>query len=270
MDENVFGIKEAEYIYPGGVTALAGISIDIKKGSRIAVMGANGSGKSTLLAMLDGLIFPAKGSVMAFGRELTEASLNDADFAKMFRAKTGFVFQNPEVQLFCPTVREDIAFGPLCMGVPAAETEERVKKTAAELGVEDLLERPPHRLSIGEKKKVAIATALVMDPEVIIMDEPTAGLDPTTTRHIIDMLVKAGTDGRTVITATHDLHIVEEIADTVYIIGRDKKIAASGPAAEILGNSGLLHDNNLVHIHSHSHHAGEAPHVHPHLHAGKE
>ena len=270
MDDNIFEIKEAEYTYPGGVPALAGISMDIKKGSRIAIMGANGSGKSTLLAMLDGLIFPAKGAVKAFGRELTEAALNDADFAKTFRSKTGFVFQNPEVQLFCPTVREDIAFGPLCMGMLPGDAEKRVHEIAVELGVEDLLDRPPHRLSIGEKKKVAIATALVLGPEVIIMDEPTAGLDPTTTRHIIDMLVKAGKDGRTVITATHDLHIVEEIADTVYIIGKDKKIAASGPAAEILGNSALLHDNNLVHIHSHSHHAGEAPHVHPHLHGGKE
>jgi len=264
-DEKVFELKNAEYTYPGGVAALSGISLDIKKGSRVVFMGANGSGKSTLLTMLDGLIFPTKGTVRAFGVELSEAALSNTDFAKGFRQKTGFVFQNPDVQLFCPTLMEDIAFGPLCMGMPADEAEKRVEAIAGELDITKLLERPPHRLSIGEKKKAAIATALIMNPEVIIMDEPTAGLDPLTTRHIIDMLVKAGRDGRTVITATHDLHIVEEIADIVYIIGRDKKIAASGAPQAVLENQALLNENNLVHIHSHSHGHG-IPHTHPHLH----
>jgi len=266
VSENIFEIKNAEYVYPGNVTALAGVSLEIKKGARIALMGANGSGKSTLLLMLDGLIFPNKGLVNAFGRELTEQALTDADFAKSFRSKTGFVFQNPDIQLFCPTVREDIAFGPLCMGIAAEETEKLVKKIAQEMGIIELLDRPPHRLSIGEKKKVAIATALVMDPEVIIMDEPTAGLDPLTTRHIIDLLIKAGQAGKTVITATHDIHTVEETADVIYVLGRDKKITASGTPQEILGNTTVLTENNLIHIHPHKHGEGEQPHAHPHFH----
>lgn len=264
----VFEIKDLEYIYPGGVLALAGINLDIEKGRRIVLMGANGSGKSTLLAMLDGLIFPTKGSINFLGRDLSEKALTDGDFAKEFRLKTGFVFQNPDVQLFCPTVREDIAFGPLCMGVSSQEAEKRVNEIAADLNLTSLLDRPPHRLSLGEKKKVAIASVLISNPEVLIMDEPTAGLDPLTTRHIIDLLVKAGKDGRTVITATHDLHIVEEIADTVYILGRDKKIAASGPPETILGDDALLKENNLVHLHSHTHNHN-IPHTHPHAHGNE-
>jgi cobalt/nickel transport system ATP-binding protein len=266
MSENIFEIKNAEYVYTGGVSALAGISLEIKKGERVAFMGANGSGKSTLLSLLDGLIFPSKGTVNAFGRELSETALSDADFAKSFRSKTGFVFQNPEVQLFCPTVREDIAFGPLCMGLAVEETEKFTQGIANELGITELLDRPPHRLSIGEKKKVAIATALVMDPEVIIMDEPTAGLDPLTTRHIIDLLIKAGQAGKTVITATHDIHTVEETADIIYILGRDKKITASGTPQKILNNASILMENNLIHMHTHKHGESEQPHAHPHLH----
>ena len=264
-NDNIFEVKEVEYTYPGNVAALSGISFDVKKGGRIALIGANGSGKSTLLAMLDGLIYPDKGSITAFDRKLTEASFNDGDFTKLFRSKIGFVFQNPEIQLFCPTVREDIAFGPLCMGMEPEEAGKRAEATAESLGITELLERPPHRLSIGEKKKAAIATVLASGPEVMLLDEPTAGLDPMTTRHIVEILQRASGEGKTIITATHDLHIVEEIADMVYVLGRDKKIAASGTPEEILGNRRLLDENNLAHAHGHSH-GHENPHTHPHIH----
>jgi cobalt/nickel transport system ATP-binding protein len=264
-NENIFEVKGVEYTYPGKVAALSGISFDVKKGDRIALIGANGSGKSTLLAMLDGLIYPDKGSVAAFGRQLTEAAFNDGDFTKIFRSSVGFVFQNPEIQLFCPTVREDIAFGPLCLGMNSEEAGKLAEATAEKLGIKDLLERQPHRLSIGEKKKAAIAAVLALDPEVLLLDEPTAGLDPLTTRHIVEILSMASGEGKTIITATHDLHIVEEIADIAYVLGKDKKIAAYGPAGEILGNRRLLDENNLAHVHIHSH-GHEKPHIHPHIH----
>ncbi len=266
MNENIFELKNIEYTYPGKVPALAGIRLDIKKGERIALIGANGSGKSTLLTMLNGLIYPSSGTIVSFDRELSEAAFNDMDFVKFFRAKTGFVFQNPEVQLFCPTVREDIAFGPLCMGMPAEEVRKQTEETAAELGITELLDRPPHRLSIGEKKKVALATVLVINPDVMLLDEPTAGLDPLTTQHIVDILAKASTEGKTIITATHDLHIVEEISDRVIILSRHGNIAAEGKPDVLLNNFKLLEENNLVHAHGHKHADGTTMHVHPHQH----
>jgi len=264
MEKIIFEVKDVEYEYPGGIKALSGINMRINKSERIVIMGANGSGKTTLLAMLNGLIFPSQGTITAFGNKLTEVTLNNVEFARNFRQKIGFVFQNPEIQLFCPTVREDIAFSPLNFGIETEEVMKMVEKIAVDMEITNILDRPPHRLSIGEKKKVAIATALVMNPEVIIMDEPTGGLDPITTRHIINVLIKAGKDGKTIITATHDIHIVEEIADIVYILGKDKKIVTSGTPEEIFRNEEMLRNNNLIHIHKHMH--GNMLHLHSHIH----
>jgi cobalt/nickel transport system ATP-binding protein len=266
MVEDIFKLIDVEYVYPGGITALGGINLQIQKGDRVVIMGANGSGKSTLLSILDGLIFPCKGKIFAFGRELREATFNDQTFTKFFRSKVGFVFQNPEVQLFCPTVKEDIAFGPLCLGLDVEETSKLVKKVIAELGIEELIERPPHRLSIGEKKKVAIATALIMEPEVLILDEPTAGLDPLTTRHIIEILKKAGQNGVTVITATHDIHIAGEISDIIYILGRDKRIVRSVSPSELFNDVEFLKQHNLLHDHIHKHDISGILHIHEHEH----
>ncbi len=132
------------------------------------------------------------------------------------------------------------------------------------LNIKDLLNRSPHQLSIGEKRKVAIASTLMIDPDVLIVDEPTSGLDPLTTRHIIDLLLQANASGKTIITSTHDLHIVEEISDVVYVFGHEKKIVKSGGAGEILEDDELLKANNLIHIHSHRH--KDIIHSHPHLH----
>jgi cobalt/nickel transport system ATP-binding protein len=142
--------------------------------------------------------------------------------------------------------------------------ERRFDELVSFLGIEDLLDRSPHQLSIGEKQKVAIASTLIIDPDVLIVDEPTAGLDPLTTRHIIDLLLQANDAGKTIITSTHDLHIVEEISDVVYVFGQEKKIIKTGSPREILEDSQLLQANNLIHIHSHRH-KGKT-HSHPHLH----
>jgi cobalt/nickel transport system ATP-binding protein len=264
MDKPIFELRDVSFSYLGRFPALCGIDIDIQRGERITLVGANGSGKSTLLHMLDGLIFPDRGMVKAFGSELTEGRFNDHTFSKTFRKKVGLVFQNSEIQLFCPTVREDILFGPLQLGVAKKEIARRFDELVHILDIASLLDRPPHQLSIGEKRKVAIATTLVIDPEVLILDEPTAGLDPLTTRHIVDLLLAPHAAGKTIITSTHDLHIVEELSDQVYVFSQDKKIVRHGTPQMILSDASLLQANNLIHMHRHRH-KGKT-HTHPHLH----
>jgi len=264
MDSFVFALKDVDFSYLGKYPALRGINIKIKQGEKIAVIGANGSGKSTLLHLLDGLIYPDSGVINVFGKELRESDFNNEDFSQNFRKKIGLVFQNPDVQLFCPTVKDDIIFGPLQLGVVKKEIEERLEEILNLLEIKDLLARAPHQLSIGEKRKVAIASVLMINPDVLILDEPTAGLDPLTTRHIIDLLIRANEAGKTIITSTHDLHIVEEIANTIYVFSHQKKIVKSGNPDEILKDSQLLQENNLLHIHSHRH--KDKIHAHPHQH----
>ena len=240
------------------------VDLTVEQGAKVAVIGANGTGKSTLLSMLDALIFPDRGSVKAFGRNLDEKMLNDADFSRVFRRRVGLVFQNPDTQLFCPTVKEDIIFGPLQLRVRSPDVAKRLEKVATELKLTALLDRSPYQLSIGEKKKVAIASVLAIQPEVLLLDEPTAGLDPQTTRDIIDILIAENRSGTTLVTATHDLHIVEEIADTVHIFGEGKNIIHSAPPDEVLSDQPLLQSHNLVHIHRHRHKDAGVSHAHQH------
>jgi len=154
VSEQIFELKDVYYAYLGKFPALSGVNLGVQAGEKISIMGANGTGKSTILAILDGLIFPDKGTINAFGKELNEDILSNEEFSQFFRSKVGFVFQNPDVQLFCPTVKEDIVFGPLQLGVSQGETMERLGKYAQLLEIEDLLDRAPHQLSIGEKKKL--------------------------------------------------------------------------------------------------------------------
>ncbi len=264
MSKAIFELRDVYFSYLGKFPALRGVDITIEQGRKIAVIGANGSGKSTLLHLLDGLIFADKGSVKFSGKELREGVFSDEDFSRTFRRTVGLVFQNPDVQLFCPTVKEDIIFGPLQLGAGKEEIKKRLEELVAILDIKELLDRSPHQLSIGEKRKVAIASSLIIDPEVIILDEPTAGLDPLTTRHIMDLLIRANDSGKTVIISTHDLHIVEEISDIVYVFSRERRIVRSGQPDEILADAKLLQDNNLVHIHSHRH--KDKVHIHSHQH----
>ncbi|MBU4375957.1 MAG: energy-coupling factor ABC transporter ATP-binding protein [Candidatus Omnitrophica bacterium] len=262
--EKVFELKDAHFSYLGKIPALCGVNLDIEKGSKVSVIGANGTGKSTLLAMLDALVFPDKGDIKAFGAELNEGLFRDSEFTASFRRRVGFVFQNPDVQLFCPTVREDIVFGPLQLGVRESEVKKRLDKIAHDFHLGELLDRPPYQLSIGEKKKVAVASIIAIEPEIFLLDEPTAGLDPQTTRNIIDLILKEHEKGKTIVTATHDLHIVEEVSDIVHVLSEAKNIIRSGTPHDILSDSIFLKENNLVHIHSHKHKDGV--HIHPHLH----
>jgi cobalt/nickel transport system ATP-binding protein len=264
MGDIIFELNDVYFSYLGKIPALSGVDIRINQGQKISIIGANGSGKSTFLQILDGLIFADQGSVSFCGQQLNEKIFNDAKFSQEFRRKVGFIFQNSDVQLFCPTVKEDIIFGPLQLGFAKEQIRKRLEKLTDTLKIKELLDRPPYQLSIGEKRKVAIASTLIMDPEVLILDEPTAGLDPLTSRHIIDLLIEENNFGKTIITATHDLHIVEEIADIVYVFGADKKIVKFGQADNILNDVALLTANNLVHIHSHRH--KDKVHLHPHMH----
>lgn len=241
--------------------ALAGVTFAIAERQRVVLLGANGSGKSTLLRLLDGLCFAGTGTIWFKGRELTAATLSEEAFACQFRRAVALVFQNADVQLFNPTVYDEVAFAPLQMGLPKAEIQAVVATMLERFGIAHLQDRAPHRLSGGEKKRVALAATLALDPEVLILDEPTVALDPESQSGIIDFLIDCQ-GKKTVITSTHDLEIVEEIADTCLVLHRGR-LVAQGTPAEILGNETLLRETHLLHTHRHRH--GGAMHAHPHL-----
>jgi cobalt/nickel transport system ATP-binding protein len=233
----------------------------------VAVLGANGSGKSTLLRVLDGLLFPASGEVRAFGEPVSERALRDEDLSRRLRRRVGLVFQNADAQLFSTTVREEIAFGPLQMDLPRDEVERRIADVAGMLGLEGLLERPPFRLSGGEKKKVAIASVLVVNPEAILLDEPTAGLDPRTQGWLLGLLAELHVAGKTLVSATNELDLVPAFADRVVVLDESHRVAADGTATEVLRDGDLLRRANLIHEHAHRH--GETWHTHSHFHGGE-
>lgn len=263
LPEPVFHVKDVRFNYDD-VPALQGVTFDIAGGELVALLGANGSGKSTLLKMLDGLIFPSAGAITAFGEPLDEAALKDEGFSRSFRRRVGFVFQNPDVQLFSPTVLDEVAFGPLHLGLPADEVERRVEDTIHILGLEHLKRRPPYHLSGGEKKRVALASVLAINPDVLLFDEPTSGLDPKTASYLVDLIGDLKSAGKTIITTTQDLSIVEEIADRVLVMGEDHRLIGEGPAAAVLKDRELLLRANLIHDHPHVHDGVE--HYHPHSH----
>ncbi len=261
--ETVFQVRDVTYRYHQ-VPALNGLTLDVRKGTRVALMGANGSGKSTLLRILDGLYFPDSGAVTFHGEPLTADRFSQDEFAFQFRRRVGLVFQNPDAQLFSPTVFDEVAFGPLQLRWPKQEIREHVSQTLEDLGIGHLRDRAPHRLSGGEKKRVALASVLVLDPEVLLLDEPAAALDPRSHSQIIDYLVGWGGGQKTILTATHDLDSIEDIADLCYVLEAGR-LTATGRPTEILKDHALLRRTNLLHAHRHAHAPGEA-HSHPHLH----
>lgn len=267
MAEIVFDVQNVVYRYNAEVTALNGLSLQIARGERVAILGANGSGKSTLLRLLDGLYFPDSGSITAFGAPLTEQQLQDDAFAFAFRRRVALVFQNPDVQLFSPTVFDEVAFGPLQLRWPKDQIRSKVAETLDLLEITHLKDRSPHRLSGGEKKRVALASVLILDPEVLLMDEPTAALDPKSQSMVVDFLIGWSGGAKTVITATHDLDIVGEIADRCYVFQSGAAVGAGTPE-QILDDQLLLERSNLIHAHRHLH--GDEIHAHPHFHLGHE
>jgi cobalt/nickel transport system ATP-binding protein len=259
----IFEVRDVTYRYHE-ITALDGLNLTIKPGQRVALLGANGSGKSTLLSVLDGLYFPQKGSVQFCGEPLTESRLQTREVEFDFRRRVALIFQNPDVQLFNPTVFDEVAFGPLQMRWPREQILLRVSEMLEQMEIMHLKDRSPHHLSTGEKKRVALASVMILDPEVLLLDEPTAALDPKSESQMIDFLVSCSGGRKTVITATHDLDLIEDIADTCQVFQRGRIVAAGTPA-EIVNDHALLLSTNLIHAHRHAHAPGEL-HSHPHRH----
>jgi cobalt/nickel transport system ATP-binding protein len=249
--ENLLTVEHASYQYLERFPALADVSFTVRRGEKVALLGANGCGKSTILKLLDGLLFPDTGRYVAFGGVITEDHLEDEQFSRGFRSRVGFVFQNSDAQVFSATVREEIAFGPLNMGLSRDEARDRVEDTLAMLDIVDLAERAPYQLSAGQKKRVAIASVLVMNPEVLLFDEPTAALDPRTQQWLVELIGELNEAGKTIVVATHDLQTLDWIADRCIVFAEDHTIAADGATARILADEALLLDVNLVHAHPH-------------------
>jgi len=261
--ETIFSLRGVRYAYPGEITALAQVNLEVLRGRHVVILGANGSGKSTLLKIMAGLYFPAAGEVAAFGRPLTERALEDDAFAFAFRRRVGLIFQDPEVQLFSATVWDEVAFAPLQLGWSADEVRERVEARLEWLGLTPLRDRPPYRLSGGEKRKVALAAVLVVEPEVLLLDEPTAFLDPRSRCQLFDYLFEWGQRGGTIIAATHDLEFAEDVARYAYVLDHGQ-VLAEGVSGSILADEGLLERANLIHDHKHCH--GDTVHSHRHGH----
>lgn len=225
-------VRDLWFSYPGGPPVLKGISFTAPRGSRVAILGPNGAGKSTLLFHLNGLLSPARGEVHILGRRLDRASLLWA------RTQVGFVFQDPDDQVIAPTVREDVAFGPLQLGWPSARVDEAVRRAMELLEISHLADRPVADLSYGQKRRVALAGVLAMDPAILVLDEPTAFLDPAAQSELVAILETLREGGKTIIIATHDVDLAAAWADRILLLEGGEMLASGTP--------GLLADGRLV------------------------
>jgi len=255
---NTFKFERVGYRYGRDEWIFRDIDFVVDAGESIVLLGANGSGKSTLLKIMCGLTFASAGRLLAFGQEITEEHLENDSAAKEYHRRVGFLFQNSDAQLFTTSVKDEIAFGPLQMGMKKDEVRARVDDVIEMFGLSNLADRSPYRLSGGEKKKVALASVLVLNPEVIILDEPTNGLDPKTQRWLTELILKLNDQGRTIVVATHNLDLAHAIADRALILSEDHRVVFDGPTRDALSNREQLIDVNLIdeyfHIHEGKHH----------------
>ncbi|QJW45615.1 ABC transporter ATP-binding protein [bacterium BFN5] len=235
MNHHTIDITEVLYTYPDGTDALKNLTLHIDHGESVAIVGSNGSGKTTLLSHLSGVLFPTAGTVNIGGFPIIKQTL------PQIRRTVGMVFQHPDDQLFMPTVYDDVAFGPINMGLPTETVNKRVTAALTTVGALDLKDRPPYRLSGGQKRAVAIATVLAMEPAILVMDEPTAALDPFARRQLIQLL---HTFTHTKIIATHDLDMALDVC-TRTIVLHNGTILADGATAEIFHNKPLLEQAHL-------------------------
>jgi len=230
MSHHIVEATDLRYRYPGGTEALAGVSFRITHGESVALVGANGAGKSTLLAHLSGCLLPASGRVVIGDTVLTRKTL------PLIRRAVGMVFQDPDDQLFMPTVFADVAFGPMNLHLPDDQVRSRVERALATVGMSHVADRPPYRLSGGEKRAVSIATVLAMDPDILVMDEPSSNLDPRARRRLIGLLASFE---HTRIIATHDLDMALELCGRTIVL-HEGKVAADGPTADLLRDEKIL------------------------------
>lgn len=228
-------LAHVHFRYPDGFEALRGVDLRIDAGEKVALVGPNGAGKSTLMLQLNGTLRPAHGSVRVAGLAVGRETI------RRVRSEVGLVFQDPDDQLFSPTVFDDVAFGPLHMGLPAEEVHRRVERALAAVGMGAFAHRVPHRMSLGQRKRVALATVLSMNPSILVFDEPSAGLDPRGRRELIALL--RGLD-QTMLVSTHDMRLVAEVFPRTVVMD-DGVIAADGPTAGILSDGALLEAHGL-------------------------
>ncbi len=238
MTEPIVSVEDVKFSYPAGVSALKGVSLEIRKGEKVAILGPNGSGKSTLILLIAGLLNPTKGQIKVFGQPTISK-----EFPKL-RSRIGLVFQDPDDQLFTPTVREDVEYGPKNLGLPVKVISERCNHILEDIGISHLKDRPPHRLSFGEKKKVSLATALILRPELLILDEPTANLDLLSRRALIDLLNELNAEGTTIVISTHDVEALPELADRVIVVSHGS-LLGRGEMHEVLQDVALLESAGL-------------------------
>jgi cobalt/nickel transport system ATP-binding protein len=260
----IYELEHVTYQYKDGKIALEDIDLQVAARERMMLLGPNGCGKSTLQKILAGLIFSTSGTVTAFGEKIQFQLMKDKQFSTAFRRKVGFVFQNSDVQIFCTSVLDEIMFGPLAMGMNFSAAKQRAEELISYTGISSLSHCSPHHLSGGEKKKVAIAAILAVNPEVLIFDEPTNGLDPKSQRWIIDTINQLNQAGKTIILATHCLELVPELADRVVVLGENHRIIASDTPKAILTNREILLAANLIDPRYHLHLHGTDGHVHIH------
>ena len=235
MSHHILEAIDVAYTYTDGTPGLKGVSFRILHGEAVGLVGANGAGKSTLLQHLNGCLFPDQGEVRIGEYPITDKNLHD------IRRRVGIIFQDPDDQLFMPRVFDDVAFGPLNLGLPKDEVEQRVAHALQEVGISHLADRPPFKISGGEKRAVSIATVLAMKPDILLMDEPSSGLDPKSRRQLIHLL-----SGfiHTKIIATHDLDLVLDLCERTIVINHGR-ITADGPSLEIFNDQRLLEENHL-------------------------
>lgn len=240
MDKIVLKTDNLNYIYHDGVHAIKDINIKIKEGEKVAIMGPNGAGKSTLFLHFNGLKEPDSGNIEVDGEKMV---YNKKELLEI-RQKVGIVFQNPNDQLFAPSVEEDVAFGPMNLGLPIEEVEKRTAEALELVEMSDSKDKPPHHLSGGQQKKVAIAGIIAMRPEIMILDEPTAGLDPQGVDQILEILNKLNDEGMTIVISSHDVEMINDFADHIFVL-KEGKIIGDGTPDEIFSNHELLEKANL-------------------------
>ncbi len=233
-------VKNLKYSYNSQYQALKGVSLKVNKGEMVSLLGKNGAGKSTLFLHLNGIYEPDEGQVFIDGEELKY----DKKSLLKFRQKVGIVFQNPDDQIFAPTVEEDVAFGPLNLGLPMEEVQDRVEDALARVGMSGFEKAAPHHLSGGQKKRVSIAGILAMKPEIMVLDEPTAGLDPQGVTNLSKLLKQLNDEGITIIISTHEVDLVPNYADKIFVLV-DGLLIAEGTPKEIFSQPEILEKANL-------------------------
>lgn len=243
MVHPVIELEDVSYTYPDGTDALSHISLRIEEGESTAIAGPNGAGKSTLLLIMAGLVAPSSGELRVFGRKISARDISRAERMSDIRKRMGIVFQDADTQLFSSTVHDDVAFGPMHLGISEGEVDDMVKSTLNFLGIGHLSERHPYELSGGEKRKASIATALVSSPDVLLLDEPTADLDPKNRRDFVKLLKKLKEDGKTIVIATHEMDILPEVVEKMVVL--NKEIMKEGSISEIMLDEKLLERANL-------------------------